>query len=73
MKEYFKWAGIKHEPTKSAEDPEANGLVEAFMKHLQKIYHTAYFKRHNPKEEINKHHRIFQATPHSSTGKSQRK
>ena len=69
MKEYLKWAGIKHEPTKSAEDPEANGLVEAFMKHLQKIYHTAYIERKNPKEEINKHLRMFRATPHSSTGK----
>ena len=69
MKEYLNWAGIKHEPTHSAEDPEANGLAEAFMKHLQKIYHTAYIERKNPKEEINKHLRMFRATPHISTGK----
>ena len=68
MKEYLKWVGIKHEPTKGAEDPEANGLVEAFMKHLQKIYHT-YIERKNPKEEINNHLRMFRATPHASTGK----
>ena len=69
MREYLKWAEIKHEPTKSAEDPEANGLVEAFVKHLQKIYHTAYIERKNPKEEINKHLCMFRATPHSGTGK----
>ena len=34
---YFQWAGIKHNPTMSAEDPEANGLAEAFMKIVKKI------------------------------------
>ena len=41
MKTYLKWAGINHQPTVSAEDPEANGLAESFMKHLRKIYHTS--------------------------------
>ena len=33
--------GIQHVTNKSAKDPEATGLVEAFMRHLKKIFHTA--------------------------------
>ena len=39
--------GVTH-VTKSAEDPEATGLVEAFMKHLKKIFHTAGVEREDP-------------------------
>ena len=69
LQQYFKWAGIDHKTTVSADDPEANGLAEAFMKHCAKIYHTALIERRNPKAELNKHLRIYRATPHPTTGK----
>ena len=69
LQQYFRWAGITHKTTVSAEDPEANGLAEAFMKHLTKIYHTALIERRNPEAELNKHLRIYRATPHPTTGK----
>lgn len=69
LQQYFKWAGIKHKTTVSAEDPEANGLAEAFMKHCVKIYHTATIERKNPEAELNKHLRMHRATPHPTTGK----
>ena len=28
-KEYLRWAGVKHDPTQSADNPEVNGLAEA--------------------------------------------
>jgi hypothetical protein len=70
LQQYFKWAGIKHIPNKSAYDPEATGLVEAFMKHLGKIWHTSIIDKKDPYMEINKHLRVTRATPHISTGKS---
>ena len=70
LQQYFKWAGINHHPTKSADDPEANGLAEAFMKHCQKIWHTAIIERKNPKAEINKHLLMVRSTPHPTTKKS---
>ena len=70
LQQYFAWAGIKHIPNKSAYDPEATGLVEAFMKHLGKIWHTSITDRKDPYMEINKHLRVTRATPHISTGKS---
>ena len=70
LQKYFKWAGIAHIPTESANDPEANGLAEAFMKHCAKIYHTATIEGLNPKAEINKHLQMVRATPHLTTGKS---
>ena len=69
LQQYFQWAGIQHKTTKSAEDPEANGLAEAFMKHCGKIYHTATIERKNPTAELNKHLRMYRATPHPTTGK----
>ena len=69
LQQYFKWAGIKHKTTVSAEDPEANGLAEAFMKHCAKIYHTALIERKSPEAELNKHLRMYRATPHPTTGK----
>ena len=70
LQNYFKWAGIKHIPTRSADDPEANGLAESFMKHCTKVWHTATVEHKNPKAELNKHLRTFRATPHVTTGKS---
>lgn len=68
LQQYFKWAGIIHKPNRSAEDPEANGLAEAFMKHCKKIYHTAIVEKKHPVLEINKHLRVQRATPHPTTG-----
>ena len=69
LKQYFAWAGIKHQPNYSAYDPEANGLAEAFMKHIVKIWHTSLTEHKDPMMEINKHLRVQRATPHISTGK----
>ena len=69
LQRYLKWTGIKHKPTKSAEDPEANGLVESLMKHCQKIWHTSITERLNPKAELNRHLRMYRTTPRPSTGK----
>lgn len=68
LQRYFRWAGIDHQKTRSAEDLEANGLAEAFMKHLKKIWHTALIERKNPVAELNKHLLMFRARPHPSTG-----
>ena len=70
LKEYFKWAGIHHHPTISADDPEANGLAESVMKHLKKIWHTALVEKKNPHAEINKHLLKMRTTPHPTTKKS---
>ena len=48
LKQYFLWAGIDHNPTTSADDPEANGLAEAAMKHCKKVWHTAVVEGRNP-------------------------
>ena len=69
LQQYFAWAGIKHQPNHSAYDPEANGLAEAFMKHIVKIWHTSLTEHKDPMMEINKHLRVQRATPHISTGK----
>ena len=69
LQKYFTWAGIKHIRTQSAEDPEANGLAEAFMKHCAKIWHTATIERKNPRAELNKHLQMVRGTPHPTTGK----
>lgn len=70
LQQYFKWAGIKHHTITSAEDPEANGLAESFMKHCKKIWHTAIVERKNPKAEINKHLLMVRSTPHPTTKKT---
>ena len=43
LQRYFTSMGIEHVTNKSTEDPEAKGLVEAFMCHL-KIFHMAGVK-----------------------------
>ena len=70
LQQYFKWAGINHHPTKSADDPEANGLAESFMKHLQKIWHTSVIEGKNPRAEINRHLLMVRTTPHPTTKKT---
>ena len=70
LQQYFRWAGIKHDPTISSDDPEANGLAESVMKHCKKIWHTAIVERKNPRAEINKHLMKMRTTPHPATKKS---
>ena len=45
LQKYLRNMGVVHITNKSAKDPEATGLVEAFMKHLKKIFHTAGVER----------------------------
>ena len=66
--QYMKWAGIKAIQV-SPDDPEANGLMENFMKVLQKIWHIFKIEGKNPKQEIYKYLWQYRATPHSSTGR----
>ena len=40
------------------------------MKHCQKVWHTSYVGGKNPAAELNKHLRMYRATPHPTTGKS---
>ena len=70
LQEYFRWAGIKHTTTMSAEDPEANGLAEAFMKIIKKIWHTCTMTKRDAMAEINKRLQAYRATPHPTTGKA---
>ena len=65
---YLKKMGIRHIPTIAAEDPEANGTCEAFMKHLKKVYHTSVTQDKDPLMELNRHLRSFRTTPHPTTG-----
>ena len=41
MQQYLEWAGVEHDPTWSADDPEANGLTERFMQTIGKSWATA--------------------------------
>ena len=66
---YMRWAGCQHKKV-SAEDPEANGLAENFMKVLKKSWHTLMVECKNPKQEMYKLLRQYRATPHSSTGRA---
>ena len=70
LQQYFRWAGIEHRPTMSAEDPEANGLAEAFMKIVKKIWHTSTITGRDAMAEINKRLQAYRATPHPTTGKA---
>ena len=65
---YFKKMGITHRPTISAEDPEANGTCESFMKHLKKVWHTSITQHRDPFLDLNRHLRSFRSTPHPTTG-----
>ena len=70
LQQWLKSSGIEHIPNLSAEDPEASGHVETFMKHLKKVWHTAQIERKNPYIQLQQHLIQVRATPHSSTGKS---
>lgn len=65
----MQWAGIRTIAV-SPEDPEANGLVENFMKAMNKIWHIAHIEGKNHKQELYKFLRHYRATPHSSTSRA---
>ena len=68
LQRYFRQEGIRHSPNESAQDPEANGLAEAFMKHAKKVWHTSIISHKEPTLELNKHLKMYRATPHPTTG-----
>ena len=69
LTKYLKYMGVKHKTNFSAEDPESSGQVEAFMKHLGKVYHTAEISGQDPHFALQNHLMQYRATPHPSTGK----
>ena len=70
LQQYFQNFGIQHLPNHSAEDPEATGLVEAFMKHIKKLFHTSSISHTDPYLALHNHLLQVRATPHPSTSKS---
>ena len=70
LQQYFRDKGVAHIPNYSAEDPEATGMVEAFMKHLKKIFHTAEVAYEDPYLKLNDYLLLHRATPHPTTKKS---
>ncbi len=68
-KQYMKWAGVKAKIV-SAEDPEANGLAENFMKSIKKVWHASRIEGKGFKQEMYKFLRQQRSTAHSSTGKA---
>ena len=60
----------RHGTQTNHEDPEANGLAEAYMKIVKKIWHTCSITRRDPMAEINKRLQAYRATPHPTTGKA---
>ena len=69
LKQYFQSVGVKHYTNLSAEDPEATGLVEAYMKHIKKVFHTSAVSGEDPYLQMQEHLVNFRATPHPTTGK----
>ena len=69
FKQYVKWLGVTHRVV-SPEDPEANGLAEAFMKVLKKTWGTAHAEGKNPKQQMYSMLRQYRATPHCSTNQA---
>ena len=69
LQQYFKAKGVTHIPNYSAEDPEATGMVEAFMKHLKKIFHTSDITHEDPYLKLHDYLLLHRATPHPTTKK----
>ena len=53
MQQYLEWAGVEHDPTWSADDPEANGLTERFMQTIGKSWATAIVEGKDPLIALN--------------------
>ena len=69
MQQYLKWAGVQHDPTKSADDPEANGLAERLMQLVGKSWETAMVEGTNPIASLNAALKSYRNTEHSVTGR----
>jgi hypothetical protein len=69
MKQYLEWAGVEHDPTHSADDPEANGLAERLMQLVGKSWETAYVEGRDPLLSLNTALRSYRNTEHSVTGR----
>ena len=69
MKQYLKWAGVRHDPTRSADDPEANGLVERLMQLVGKSWETAIVEGKDPLCALNTALKTYRNTAHSVTGR----
>ena len=70
LQTYFRNLGILHTPNRSAEDPEATGAVESFMKHIKKLFHTCEVEGQDPYERLNNYLMQFRVTPHPTMKKS---
>ena len=53
IQQFLKWAGVEHDPTWSADDPEANGLAERLMQLVAKSWESAYVEGRNPLSALN--------------------
>lgn len=69
MQQYLQWGGVKHNPTRSADDPEANGLAERLMQLIGKSWETAYVEGTNPLIALNTALKTYRNTEHSVTGR----
>ena len=67
MQQYLAWAGVKHLPTRSADDPESNGLTERFMQTIGKSWETAYIENQDPLAALNAALKSYRNTEHSVT------
>lgn len=54
--------------TQRSNDPEANSISKAFMKHLKKVSHTVITEDKGQKLKLNKQLRAFRATSHTTMG-----
>ena len=69
LQQYFRSKGVTHIPNYSAEDPEATGMVEAFMKHCKKIFHSSDFTHTVPYLKLNDYLLLHRAMAHPTTKK----
>jgi hypothetical protein len=67
MQQYLEWAGVEHDPTWSADDPEANGLTERFMQTIGKSWATAYVEGKDPMSALNAALKSYRNTEHAVT------
>ena len=65
---YGKYMGFK-KTKKIPYAPWANGMVENFMKNLNKVIETANEEKRNWRQEMHKFLRAYRATPHTMTQK----
>ena len=72
FKEYSQRLGFKHRKV-TPKWPEANGLVERFMKTLGKVIQTAQIEKKDWKMELNAFLKNYRATPHPAIKKTPHK